>query len=138
MVDISALCIIYKGRIGKRRCYRVYHPDLFLELVLDKGDTERFKVKDLSTFGVAFYPEKYKNEFFIGKKLNLSIIFKKAYIIKNIEAQVIRIYKKEKFNHKSVVCCKFTELHRKQEYIIDELCVSIQKELLSLSKKEKE
>jgi len=138
MIDIDTLCFIYKGRIGKRRCYRVYHPDLSLELVLDKGDIERFEVKDLSTFGVAFYPGKYKDEFFVGKKLSLSIVFKGTYIVKNIEAQVIRIYKKKNFHNKSVVCCKFTELHRELEYAIDELCVSIQKELLSLSKKEKE
>ena len=131
MIDLEDLTFVYKGRIGKRRCYRVYHKDLLVIVSLSQKHKKLFSVKDLNTYGVAFIVEKDKDIFYKGQILYLSIIFKRKIILRNLKSRVIRVHPDKNF-----VACEFLDLTRKQEFTLDELCVSIQKELLKYKKKE--
>ncbi|GAB6161529.1 hypothetical protein JCM12298_06880 [Desulfothermus naphthae] len=76
MIEFEDLTFLYKGRIGKRLCYRVYHKDLFVVIKLNKNNKKRlFKVKNISTYGVAFIAD--KDKFYKSQVLYLFIIFKK-------------------------------------------------------------
>ena len=134
MIDLEDLTFAYKGKIGKRRCYRVYHKDLLVIVYLSQKEKKLFSVKDLNTYGVAFIAEKNKDKekFYKDQVLYLSIIFKRKIILRNLKARVIRVH-----HDKNIVACEFLELTRKQEYTLDELCLLIQKELLTYKKKEK-
>ncbi len=129
MIDLEDLIFIYKGRIGKRRCYRVYHKDLLVIVNLSQKEKKLFSVKDLNTYGVAFIAEKDKYKFYKDQILYLSIIFKRKIILRNLKARVIRVH-----HDKNVVACEFLDLTRRQEFMLDELCVLIQKELLKYKK----
>ena len=132
MIDLEDLTFVYKGRIGKRRCYRVYHKDLLVIVFLSQKEKKLFSVRDLNTYGVAFIAEKDKDRFYKDQVLYLSIVFKRKIILRNLKARVIRVH-----HDKNVIACEFLELTRKQEYTLDELCLLIQKELLTYKKKEK-
>ena len=132
MIDLEDLTFVYKGRIGKRRCYRVYHKDLLVIVFLSQKEKKLFSVRDLNTYGVAFIAEKDKDRFYKDQVLYLSIVFKRKIILRNLKARVIRVH-----HDKNIVACEFLELTRKQEYTLDELCLLIQKELLTYKKKEK-
>ena len=131
MIEFEDLTFLYKGRIGKRRCYRVYHKDLFVLIKLNKNNKKRlFKVKNISTYGVAFIADKDKDKFYKGQILYLSIIFKKEIILKHLKAKVKRIHKEE-----NIIACEFLDHTKEQEYILDRLCLLIQKEHLNTKRR---
>jgi len=132
MIDLEDLTFVYKGKLGERRCYRVYHKDLLVIVFLSQKEKKLFSVRDLNTYGVAFIAEKDKDRFYKDQVLYLSIVFKRKIILRNLKARVIRVH-----HDKNIVACEFLELTRKQEYTLDELCLLIQKELLTYKKKEK-
>ena len=132
MIDLEDLTFVYKGKLGERRCYRVYHRDLLVIVFLSQKEKKLFSVRDLNTYGVAFIAEKDKDRFYKDQVLYLSIVFKRKIILRNLKARVIRVH-----HDKNIIACEFLELTRKQEYTLDELCLLIQKELLKYKKKEK-
>ncbi len=128
MMELENLTIIYKGKLGKRRCYRVFHRELKSIIKLPNNQKKLFDIKDLNTYGIAFYVDNPKNLFNINDEVQVSIFFKKKLILKNIKARVIRI-------ENNIVGCEFLNLTKKQEYTLDELCVTVQKELINMIKK---
>lgn len=114
----------YKGKIGKRQCYRVFHEDLSLVIKNIQGENIKFPIKDLSSYGVAFYPQKYKDIFVTNKEYKGSVIFKGEMVVQDIGLKVVRI-------SQEVVGCEFVTISRKDEYKLDELILSIQKEQIS-------
>lgn len=122
--------IIYKGRISKRRCFRVYHPKLFVKINFFNEETHLFHVKNISSYGIAFYPFNKKELFSLNQQLLCSIIFESEVVVKDIKAKVVRITS-------DAVCCEFFDLSRREEYKLDELVLKIQKDQIKL-KKQKE
>jgi len=91
MEKLNNLDVVYKGKLGKRRCYRVHYKGLKLEVYFNEKKKEIFEVKDINTYGVAFYAGKYKEKFNTGDIILVSIILKKHYILKGIKALIKRI-----------------------------------------------
>ncbi len=76
-----------------------------------------------------FFAQEYTDSFRINDIIYMSIVFRRNFVLKDIRAQIKRIHKEH------IVCCEFLNLTRKQEYTLDKLCVTIQKELIKKFKK---
>ncbi len=114
--------IQFKGKLGPRRCVRVSHPDL---KVVTSPPEEEYPVKDINTYGVAFRCR--ESGYLPGDILILSIIYKKENILQGIRAKVKRIIE-------DTICCEFIDLGRREEYALDKLVLSIQKEQIKRKK----
>ncbi len=134
MIDLNLtedISLVFKGKIGKRRCVRVFHESLFLIIENLKGKKLKLRPKDFNTYGAAFYRQKDEDFFVKGEVLKCTVIFKGKVVVKDIDAKIVRVTPE-------IVACEFVNLSRKNEYKLDELVLKIQKEQISKIKQKKD
>jgi hypothetical protein len=121
------LSFSYPGGSSSRRAFRVRVSDVAVSI---SGSESRYRVKDLSGLGLAFFVLS-GHDLLLNRVLELDVYVSDQVYLEDLRAKIVRVAD-------DLVGCEFVCLQRWQEFALDKLVLEIQKQSIAGEKNDPE